>query len=94
MNYQWFLDIHVLFLVVSVSLILFLRLNPELGKWGRVFWVAEITGFLYITIYAKSYPASGSWDDIVFGLMFAFATYAMLTTLVSRWLYLFYIKRS
>lgn len=95
MNASWL--IHILFLLVLVILILFLRFNPQLGKWGRGFWISLwlLNSFMYIrAIFARLLPVPGSWDDLVFGLMFAFTSYAMLAAISSTWLYLLYKRKT
>ncbi|PKM64774.1 MAG: hypothetical protein CVU96_01075 [Firmicutes bacterium HGW-Firmicutes-20] len=95
MNASWL--IHILFLIVLIILILFLRFNPQLGKWGRGFWVGLwlLNSFLYIrTVMARLFPAPGSWDDLVFGLFFVFTSYALLAAISSTWLYLLYKRKT
>jgi hypothetical protein len=95
MNASWV--IHIVFLAILIVFILFLKFNPELGRWGRGFWIVLwlVNMFLYLrTLFVGWFPASGSWNDLVFGLMFVFGSYAMAAAMSSTWLYLLYKRKT
>ena len=94
MNFPWFY--HILIITVILTFLLFIKLNKELGKWGRGFWFVLLLADLYLygrTIFAQWFPVSGSWDDLVYGVFFAFASYALLTAMVTTGLYMLYKRR-
>ncbi len=94
MNGSWI--IHVLALINVAVFYFFIKKNPEFGKWGKGFWfvLMAFTLFLYVrTVFARWISVPGSWDDLVFGVLFAFAAYAMLSAMGSTWLYLLYKRR-
>jgi hypothetical protein len=95
MNASWV--IHIIFFAILIVFILFLKFNPELKKWGRGFWIVLwlVNVFFYLrTIVARLFSVPGSWDDLVFGLMFVFASYAMAAAMSSTWLYLLYKRKT
>ncbi len=82
--------IHGLVITVVVVFCFFIKNNPEFGKWGRGFWIALLTMTLSLyvrSVFARWISVSGSGDDLVFGVLFAFAAYAMLSAMSSTWLY-------
>lgn len=94
MNFPWFY--HILIIAVILTFLLFIKLNKELSKWGRGFWFVLLLSDLYLygrTIFAQWFPVSGSWDVLVYGVFFAFASYALLTAMVTTGLYMMYKRK-
>lgn len=94
MNFPWFY--HLLIIMVILTFSLFIKFNKELGVWGRGFWVVLLFADVYLyvrTIFAQWFPVSGNWDDLVYGLFFAFASYALLTAMFTTGLYMLYKRK-